>query len=226
MEYKFTEEGKKNAENYLTNLMAKRKEILDAGLDTVEEADCANLTIDSLLEDAVNTGFDEDMQAINGYYVTDNYDSDNPYCFELGKDIVKVPESEKELYNAVVEDYRNSDGEFSSEYFVPYMSENLAEGDILSAYIELQHDLNGDYVIKVDSRSITIYDDDEERLSFLTADVLKFKKEDYPKIYKGNIEQFLKSFNNREKETGLCRVDGYNMADMKVEQEELFDFIF
>ena len=224
MEYKFTEEGKKNAENYLANLMAKRKEILDAGLDTVEEADCAKLTIDSLLEDAVDTGFDEDMQAINGYYVTDHYDSDNPYCFELGKDIVMVPETEKELYDAVVEDYRNSDTEFNSMFFAHYVSENLTEADILSAYIELQRDINGDQVVYADPESVIIEDDGEDRI--ITADVLEFRREDYNKVYKGSIKEFLEGFNGREKETGLCRIDGYNVADMKVEHEELFDFIF
>lgn len=90
MEYKFSEVGKEKAEQYLAELKAKRKEILDAGLDTVEESDCANLTIDDLLCDAVDTGFGIDGEAVNGYYVTDHYDSDNPYCFVLGKDIVEV----------------------------------------------------------------------------------------------------------------------------------------
>jgi len=105
MKYIFTEKGKKNAKNYLANLMAKRKEILDAGLDTTEEFDCANLTIEVLLEDAVDVGFDEDMQAINGYYVTDHYDSDNPYCFTLGEDIVMIPESEEDLYDSIRKNY-------------------------------------------------------------------------------------------------------------------------
>ena len=90
--FKFTEAGKKKAEAYLAELNAKRKEILDAGLDTIEEADCAKLTIDNLLEDAIDTGFDEDGEAYNGFFVTDNYDSDQPYCFRLGVDIVEVPE--------------------------------------------------------------------------------------------------------------------------------------
>ncbi len=89
MEYKFTDVGRKKAEDYLAELNAKRKEILDAGLDTVNESDCKNITIDDLLDDAIDTGFDEDNEAINGYYVTDNYDSDSPYCFKLGVDIVK-----------------------------------------------------------------------------------------------------------------------------------------
>ena len=118
MKYIFTEKGKKNAENFLANLMAKRKEILDAGLDTTEEFDCANLTIESLLEDAVDVGFDEDMQAINGYYVTDHYDSDNPYCFTLGEDIIIIPESEKDLYNSIKDYYLNSDVEFNGEFFL------------------------------------------------------------------------------------------------------------
>ena len=36
---KFTEEDQRKAENYIENLGAKRKEILDAGLNTAEEMD-------------------------------------------------------------------------------------------------------------------------------------------------------------------------------------------
>ncbi len=90
MEYRFTAKGEEKAKNYLAELMAKRKEILDAGLDTVEEADCAKVTIEGLLEDAIETGFDEDGESLNGFFVTDHYDSDGPYCFKYGEDIILV----------------------------------------------------------------------------------------------------------------------------------------
>ena len=89
-EYKFTEQGRKKAQDYLNELVAKRNEIVDAGLDTVEEADAKNITIEGLLDDAIETGFDEDGEALNGFFVTDHYDSDYPYCFKKDEDIILV----------------------------------------------------------------------------------------------------------------------------------------
>ena len=220
MKYKFTEKGRKYAENYLANLMAKRKEILDAGLDTVDEVDCANLTIDNLLEDAVDQGFDQDGEAYNNFYVTDNYDSDGPYCFILGEDVVKVPETERELYDAIKQDYLSSDDELCSEFFTSYVSENLTEGDILSAYIALQYDINGDFVLRLKPETVKIVN------SLISADVLDFNKEDYNKVYQGNVADFLKYFNDKEKETGFCRIDGNILIDETIENAELYDFIF
>ncbi len=117
MEYRFTAKGEEKAKRYLAELMAKRKEILDAGLDTVEEADCANLTVEDLLEDAIETGFDEDGEALNGYFVTDNYDSDEPYCFKRGEDIIPVINDTKELVEHVCNEYREYDAELNSLFF-------------------------------------------------------------------------------------------------------------
>ncbi len=105
MEYRFTVKGEEKAKCYLAELMAKRKEILDAGLDTVEEADCANVTVEDLLEDAIETGFDEYGEAVNGYFVTDHYDSDGPYCFEYGEDIIPVINDAKELASYITEEF-------------------------------------------------------------------------------------------------------------------------
>lgn len=62
---------------YLAELAAKRKEILDAGLDTA----CFPLpTRDDIINDIVyGIGLDEDEEYYNNWAVTDNYDSDYPF---------------------------------------------------------------------------------------------------------------------------------------------------
>lgn len=91
-EYTFTKQGKKKAMQYLAELKVKRDALVKTGLDTVEVADANELTIDDLLDDAIATGFDDDGESINGFFVTDNYDSDRPYCFEYGIDIKEAEE--------------------------------------------------------------------------------------------------------------------------------------
>ena len=62
----------------MRNLRAKRKEILDAGLDTA--LDTPVPTEEDIAEDALSVGFDEDGEAMNCWGVTDHYDTDGPYC--------------------------------------------------------------------------------------------------------------------------------------------------
>lgn len=69
------------AEQFISECTAKRKEILDAGKDTAEDTVLPD--IDSLAEDAVFLGADEDGLCYNYWAVTDNYDSDYPFVCKL-----------------------------------------------------------------------------------------------------------------------------------------------
>lgn len=84
----YTEEGKRRAENYIRELQAKRKEILDAGKDTADETNIP--TEDDLLSDVLFTGISWDDPDgpcyYNGWGVTDNYDSDLPILLKLDRD--------------------------------------------------------------------------------------------------------------------------------------------
>lgn len=87
MDYKLTDVGKHECEIYISELKAKRKEILDAGLDTVEET-FIDYTPESLFEDLLEFGIDEDGEIYNGYGVTDHYDADRPLGLKLGVDFI------------------------------------------------------------------------------------------------------------------------------------------
>lgn len=83
--YKLTDKGIRNIEMYIAELQAKRKEILDAGLDTADETNIP--TVSDIFIDAMDLGFDENGEAYNGWGVTDNYDADRPVLLKLGRDV-------------------------------------------------------------------------------------------------------------------------------------------
>lgn len=79
---KFTEKGTKKVEDYIEELAAKRKEILDAGKDT---ASFEIPTLEDFAEDV------EDMVDVDGNYSevwgpTDNTEADHPLELEAGED--------------------------------------------------------------------------------------------------------------------------------------------
>ena len=92
--YKLTKNGREKAESYIRELAAKRKEILDARLDTADDTHLP--TVEDIESDINFTEIDEDGCYWNGWGVTDDYDSDYPISLELGKDFVDVEEEEKQ----------------------------------------------------------------------------------------------------------------------------------
>lgn len=85
--YKLTEQGIKECERFIAECNAKRKEILDAKIDTAN--DITLLTIEAIESD-IEVFIDEDGEYCNCWGVTDNYSSDYPVCLELGKDFIEV----------------------------------------------------------------------------------------------------------------------------------------
>ena len=83
--YRLTDKGIQNIETYIAELQAKRKEILEAGLDTTDETNIP--TVSDIFIDAMDLGFDEDGETYNGWGVTDNYDADRPVLLKLGRDV-------------------------------------------------------------------------------------------------------------------------------------------
>lgn len=85
VEYRLTEEGEKIADIFIDELKAKRKEILDAGLDT---ADITYIPVlDDIVDDVNCIGVDKDGNYYNSWGITDNYDSDYPLSLKVGKDL-------------------------------------------------------------------------------------------------------------------------------------------
>lgn len=84
--YKLTGFGIKKCEVYISECKAKRKEIMDTGIDT---ADSTNIpTIDDIESD-INYFIDEEGEYYNYWGVTDNYDSDFPLCLKLNVDFTE-----------------------------------------------------------------------------------------------------------------------------------------
>ena len=84
--YKLTKQGITKCERIIEECNAKRKEILDAKIDT------ANDTILPTIEDIesdIGTFIDEDGEYYNNWGVTDNYDSDFHICLTLGIDFTE-----------------------------------------------------------------------------------------------------------------------------------------
>lgn len=89
MAYVLTKTGIRIAKEYIKELQEKRKEILDGCKDTCEETKLPDV---EAIESDVNL-FAEDGEYLNGWSVTDNYNSDYPLCLQEGIDYVKEEET-------------------------------------------------------------------------------------------------------------------------------------
>ena len=78
---KYTDAFIATAKQFISECVAKRKEILDAGKDTAEDTTLPD--VDALADDAVFMGADEDGLCYNCWGVTDNYESDYPFVCRL-----------------------------------------------------------------------------------------------------------------------------------------------
>ena len=77
---KLTELGKQEFNIYIREAEAKRKEILDAGIDTADDTWLPDE--DDILMDIEH--FEEDGEYCNGWGVTDNYNADYPLYLKRG----------------------------------------------------------------------------------------------------------------------------------------------
>ena len=84
--YKLTELGIKECERFIAECVAKRKEIIDAGIDT---ADDTILPTTKDIESEIEIFIDEDGEYYNFWGVTDNYNSDYAICLKLGIDFME-----------------------------------------------------------------------------------------------------------------------------------------
>lgn len=89
--YILTEAGRKKVEIFIRECEAKRKEILDAKIDTADDTELP--TVEDIVADLNDIDLDIDIDGsaeyYNGWGVTDSYDSDYPLSLELGIDFVK-----------------------------------------------------------------------------------------------------------------------------------------
>ena len=86
--YKLTEQGIKNCESFIEDCNAKRKEILDARLDTANDTNIP--TVEDIEFDVNAFGVDEDGDYYNSWGVTDNYNFDCTLGLQLGIDFIEI----------------------------------------------------------------------------------------------------------------------------------------
>ena len=85
--YKLTERGETEVKFYLKELAAKRREIIDTGIDTVEYTNLP--TADDILMDIAHF-IEPNGDYCNGWGVTDNYDADYPLYLKNGFHFIEV----------------------------------------------------------------------------------------------------------------------------------------
>ncbi len=88
---RLTEKGNRKVNRFIKECEAKRKEILDAGLDTAEETEIP--TVDDIIADIEFVGIDEEGEYYNSFGVTDHYEADT--MMSLWKDIDFVETDEE-----------------------------------------------------------------------------------------------------------------------------------
>ncbi len=81
-----TQEGKNEVDFYIRELKAKRKEILDAGLDTANETHLP--TEKDILSDIAWS--EDNGEYFNCWGVTDNYDADAPLVLNRGIHYIEI----------------------------------------------------------------------------------------------------------------------------------------
>lgn len=121
---------------------------------------------------------------------------------------MKTIKTSQELYAYVMSEYKKYDTELNSLFFD--FQVHMFKSDILAVYERLQYDINGDFVVRLKNPKqeelkdgdVIIYGDSEESLTT-----------GYDELYDGNCKEFLESFNDRELETGLCRLDEFLLTE-------------
>lgn len=90
MRYVFTVNGYRTVKRFIAECAAKRKEILDAGIDTADETELP--TAQDILDD-VNTGvgLDEENEYFDSWGITDHFNS-HPLSLVVGEDIILTDE--------------------------------------------------------------------------------------------------------------------------------------
>lgn len=85
MRYVFTVNGYLTAKRFIAECAAKRKKILDAGIDTADETELP--TTQCILDDVNESiGLDEDNEYYNCWGITDHYNS-YPLSLTVGKEL-------------------------------------------------------------------------------------------------------------------------------------------
>ena len=116
----------------------------------------------------------------------------------------------RSIKNKIYEEYRKNDTELNSLFFD--FQVKMPEKELLKIYSEVVHVIDGDDVMKLE-------------------DVIGRKMDlipegQYEEIYEGSFKDFLESFNNREKETGIYRITLIAENALKIVSGYKLDFVW
>ena len=108
----------------------------------------------------------------------------------------------RSIKNKIYEEYRKNDTELNSLFFD--FQVKMPEKELLKIYSEVVHVIDGDDVMKLEDVKIQSSDFSTNTIIGRKMDLIP--EGQYEEIYEGSFKDFLESFNNREKETGLYRI--------------------
>ena len=102
--YRLTVKGLEKAEQYLRELIAYRKEILDAKLDTADDTPIPTIQdIESNIE-----SFEEDDEYYNSWSIADDTTMNMPLCLNYGEDYLESEIADNSLKIEFVASRRSS----------------------------------------------------------------------------------------------------------------------
>lgn len=128
----------------------------------------------------------------------------------------------RSIKNKIYEEYRKYDTELNSLFFD--FQVKMPKKELLKIYSEVVHVINGDDVVKLEDVKIQLSDFSTNTIIGRRMDLIA--EGQYEEIYKGSFKEFLESFNNREKETGIYRITLIAENALKIVSGYKLDFVW
>ena len=128
----------------------------------------------------------------------------------------------RSIKNKIYEEYRKNDTELNSLFF--YFQVKMPEKELLKIYSEVVHVIDGDDVMKLEDVKIQSSDFSTNTIIGRKMDLIP--EGQYEEIYEGSFKDFLESFNNREKETGIYRITLIAENALKIVSGYKLDFVW
>lgn len=128
----------------------------------------------------------------------------------------------RSIKNKIYEEYRKNDTELNSLFFD--FQVKMPEKELLKIYSEVVHVIDGDDVMKLEDVKIQLSDFSTNTIIGKRMDLIA--EGQYEEIYEGSFKEFLESFNNREKETGIYRITLIAENALKIVSGYKLDFVW
>ena len=128
----------------------------------------------------------------------------------------------RSIKNKIYEECRKYDTELNSLFFD--FQVKMPKKELLKIYSEVVHVINGDDVVKLEDVKIQLSDFSTNTIIGRRMDLIA--EGQYEEIYEGSFKEFLESFNNREKETGIYRITLIAENALKLVSGYKLDFVW